>query len=216
MNPSFLVNNLAISLDYDEAIKHSYKNYHNVGLNYINLFRDERITIKLYLLDPAEITPNSDGFLVNPHNHRYNFSTTVLFGSIYNVSFREDRLNPLNNYNPHVYHRFDYQGYQENSSFVHYGKVELEPYNYSIYYPGESYHIDTHAVHSLELTEEKTGLLLIQYRDTILNGTKYYGRTMDAPNACKDDRLYQKYTKSELKDHLIYAVNQMERARVRG
>jgi hypothetical protein len=201
----FLVNNLLSSINERDAVDHSFKNYHNVGVNYINLFRDERLTVKVYLLDPLLIKSNQDGFLVNPHNHRYAFSTTVIFGSVSNINFKEVPKETSVN----IYQRFDYLGYQENSSFTHYGEVGLEVTEDVLYKPWESYLLDEHTVHTLRLSDEPTGLLLIQHMDTQLDGTRYYGRTLDAPDACKEEGLYQRYNVYEMREHLQYILEKV-------
>jgi hypothetical protein len=188
-----------------DAVEHSYKNYHNVGVNYINLFRDERLTVKVYLLDPKAIKSNQDGFLVNPHNHRYAFSTTVLFGSVSNINFQETPKETSVN----IYHKFDYLGYQENSSFNYCGEVGLEIVEDILYKPWESYLLDENTVHTLRLSDEPTGLLLIQHIDTQLDGTRYYGRTLDAPYACKEQGMYQKFNVHEMREHLRYILEKV-------
>ena len=59
----------------DQILENSYRNYHGEGINYICLDRNPRFTLKLYFLPPSSE-------IVNPHDHRYSFSTMLLSGSV--------------------------------------------------------------------------------------------------------------------------------------
>lgn len=67
---------------FDLIKRSSYQSFHAEGLNYVCLARGGERSVKYYFYDEAGDRPH----LVHPHNHRYNFYTTVMRGSI--VDFR--------------------------------------------------------------------------------------------------------------------------------
>lgn len=80
---------LAASLDFEEAARDSFHNFHVAGLDYVCLFRSPRYTAKLYFIGP-DVPHNDDGFLVNPHSHGYAFRQTVLDGMLEHFRFTQD------------------------------------------------------------------------------------------------------------------------------
>lgn len=82
-----LLQGLVASLDPEEAAKHSMLDHHAVGLDYVNLLRTDRLTVKLYVMEPDRIVHavkrRADvAYLVNPHYYAYAFDTVVLAGHV--------------------------------------------------------------------------------------------------------------------------------------
>jgi hypothetical protein len=68
----------------EQVVENSFKDFHAKGLDYICLERSPEFTRKLYLLDgPVSGSPE----VVNPHDHRYRFRTTVRGGVLINHTF---------------------------------------------------------------------------------------------------------------------------------
>lgn len=82
MNLDLMVDNLIQSANWRELAKHSFHRSHAEGVTYVNLFRDERLTVKLYTFCDTEMNPQ--GYLVHPHNHSYNFYHKTLIGAVTN------------------------------------------------------------------------------------------------------------------------------------
>lgn len=67
-------------------IANSFKNFHAKGLDYICLKRTPEHTRKAYFLN-GDVTKLPD--VVNPHDHRYHFNTTVVTGTMSNSQYVE-------------------------------------------------------------------------------------------------------------------------------
>lgn len=188
----FFVRNMIENANPEEGVKHSFNNYHVEGVKYLNLLRSDRLTVKIYLLDPLLIKPNQDGFLVNPHDHRYNFGTTVLFGAVSNIVFHES---PQGN----GWNHFKYQA--DTKEFTPKGEVGLNMTEHLFYTSGQTYYTDIEDIHTLRLSDRLTGLLLLQYND-INSLTNFYGREPESPSSCKEAHLYQRFTVEEYQQWL--------------
>lgn len=69
--------------DPNALAQHSVLNHHANGMDYLCLHRTPELTVKVYLIEKPENA--NDGFLVNPHTHRYDFGTVVLAGALEHV-----------------------------------------------------------------------------------------------------------------------------------
>jgi hypothetical protein len=185
-----LVKNLIDQLDMESCLKNSFKNYHTEGLYYINLFRDEKLTIKLYFMMPGIVQNANSGYLVSPHSHAYNFSTQVLFGEVQHVIFKEDE-------DGRGWHKFTYESNKKpEDRFIYRKEVGLKAVGKSNYYTGEDYYLDTTQVHSLIVPEATiTCLLLHQYADTELNGTQFFSTSPEKPSS---KNAYSTFTEHEV------------------
>ncbi len=70
------------------ALQNSFKNFHAEGMDYICMKRSPTHTIKYYFFD-GDMSQISD--VVNPHDHRYDFNTTVISGSMVDFRYRPCR-----------------------------------------------------------------------------------------------------------------------------
>jgi hypothetical protein len=189
----YMIRNLISNLDIQDCINNSFKNYHTVGLDYVNLLRTDRLTLKLYFIDPSRVQPSQDGYLVNLHNHRYNFSTQVLYGSVSHLLFEETEGKG--------WFRYDYNSdNSKDSRFQFVKQTGLETLEDTLYKQGETYLCDIHQIHTLRLAGEPTCLLLHQYNDIMMDGTKFYSRENTPPTLNSD--LYQRFTTDEIIDYL--------------
>lgn len=78
-----LARQLLGSLELSTSLQHSVLRYHASSVNYLNLLRGSRLTLKLYLLETTQ-----GQWLVNPHSHRYHFDQWLLSGEIENQIFK--------------------------------------------------------------------------------------------------------------------------------
>jgi hypothetical protein len=184
-----MIRNLISNLNIDDCINNSCKNYHTVGLDYINILRTDRLTLKLYFIDPSRVQPSEDGYFINLHNHRYNFSTQVLYGSVSHLLFEEREGND--------WFRYDYNSdNSKDSRFQLVKETGLTIVDATYYESGESYLCDIDQIHTLKLAGEPTCLLLHQYNDIMMDGTKFYSRNNTPPTL--DNNLYQGFSEDEI------------------
>lgn len=167
-----IVANLIDQLNMKSCIQNSYKNYHAQGLWCIDLFRSDKMNIKLFFLFP-DIIKEKD-YLVNPHNHGYNFTTEVLYGSVDHVVFKEKPYDPSIiasvGWKKHTYEWYKPRGEQLTEK----GKVRLAIESCEKYTAGQGYYCDTDVIHSIITTDEPTCLLLCQFSDQSLKGKDIY------------------------------------------
>lgn len=88
-----------ISVQLEEVLRNSYCDFHAKGLDYLCLGRTAEQVHKVYFFDERQLNPE----VVNPHDHRYDFTTRVLAGELVNWRYEETDLN-----DPHgvVHERF--------------------------------------------------------------------------------------------------------------
>jgi hypothetical protein len=77
-----MINKFVVQMD--EVLKNSYQDYHAKGLDYLCLKRTPKETIKLYFFD-GDVSKLPE--VVNPHNHRYDFDTTVIAGEMVDFAY---------------------------------------------------------------------------------------------------------------------------------
>lgn len=195
-----LVSNLISSIDIDEALKSSFKNYHVEGMDYFNLQRRDGLTIRCYSMPANKITLNSDKLLLAPHNHRYNFDTFVLEGEVVNVTFVPCASN-VEGCKTWRRYPFDPEkkkftsDYDKNQSLI----ARMERYG-----EGDSFHITTDEIHSLvhDVTMPLT-LVSFQYADRAI---PTYGYSINgAPTVAPG--FYKPFSKAELNEKLIELYN---------
>jgi hypothetical protein len=187
------VKNLIEQLDMEKCLKNSFKNYHTEGLWYINLFRDLDYTVKLYFMMPGLIANRNNGYLVSPHNHAYNFTTEVLFGSVRHIIMSEQVPQEDNS----QWYKYSYHSSRKpNDRLEFVGRTNLGIESDINYTQGQAYYVDTNMLHSLIVPEhELTCLLLHQYEDKILDGTDFFSVEPVAPSF---KNTYMEYKPSEI------------------
>lgn len=168
--PKEMARNLARRLDLSEAVRHSCMDHHVRGLHYLCLQRRPDLTIKLYVTDPYQISHDHNGFLLNPHDHRYSFHSFVLNGDMENVTFHEDCPDGKNG----QWDRMQWHAEAKTFSLVHPTFLRVE--SVKRYGVGDGYFLEPHELHTIRVNKHRhTALLLFQYADT---------------NADKPGRLY--------------------------
>lgn len=150
-------------LDMDEVLANSYRDFHAKGLHYICLKRTPEITEKLYFFDGDTARL---GEVVNPHDHRYDFTTTCLAGSVRNHLY--SRVHP-NDYQRQAdatsFHRFEWRTpLNGGDGFTLVGKDRLIETSGQLYTPGRGYLSNAEEIHTISV-KQGTVLRLRQYID---------------------------------------------------
>lgn len=161
-------------LNLEKSQQHSQMDHHTVGMDYLNLQRSDKFTLKLYLIE-KDVNHNS-GFLVHPHTHRYEFNTVVLAGSIGNLIFedvgKKPKKSPQELYEDEIAGGGDfgadhYQYTYEDGLIDVPIKTWLNIHTGASagYTVGQSYFIKTDQIHTLVTRGEPTLLCLSQFED---------------------------------------------------
>lgn len=179
--------------DIDTIIANSYKDFHAKGLDYICLQRSENLTRKVYFLDGnAARIPE----VVNPHNHRYPFSTTVLAGA-----YVDHVYYPIIGDSPDArrYQRFNYQTpLNGGNGFTYEGEDDMVIY--------KSYHAERNqsilrgrnTIHTIQMKADQTVLYLEQRADEIPIGHPTQCWVPHGEPKPDTSGLYTKFTHDEI------------------
>lgn len=179
-------------------IQNSYRNFHAKGLDYVCVRRNHDLTVKFYFFDEDCVEA---GEIVFPHNHRYDFATTVLAGGLWNKTWVETRYSDAPPFN-----RFHYRTpLNGGGGFTWDREVKLRGLDCTPYEAGTRYLCPFDAIHTLAQVQRGTVLMLWQYRDTMPVGkpTFAYARSNEPPSL---DGLYDKHTP----DQIIARLRQIE------
>lgn len=205
-NLHLMLKNFVMSATEDN-VKYSYKNFHTKGMTYINLYRSERLTAKLYILKPGEFNLNNMGYLVNPHNHAYNFHTYLLTGEVRNIVFEEnndiyfgeDDLPYDDDSNP-SFNKFTFESkLNGKGEFVFKEKTNLRIDYVEHLIINRSYYLDHKQVHTIFVHPNYLNVLfLVQYHD-VNNKTNFYCQESEPPNL---EGLYLPISCEEYNDNL--------------
>lgn len=142
-----------------EAMDNSFHNFHAKGLDYICLFRSEEYTVKIYILDgDASKLPE----VVNPHDHRYTFRTTVLSGSMIDHHLVRGGSKGL------VYNAFDYlTPLNGGNGFTFRGEERITKIGSLILFPGDKLESAGNKIHTIQMQSDQTIIKLEQFADHI-------------------------------------------------
>jgi hypothetical protein len=170
---------LSERVNLDEVLKHSFRDFHVKGLDYICLRRSFIETWKLYFFDgDASKAPE----VIYPHDHRYCFDTRVMSGVVENVLYGHTAKPEAPRYN-----RFEWLTPLNPgpSGFTFIEECGLEELGRLRYSKGnvELYGMNHKQIHTLRIAATNTVLFLKQYEDVVPIGvpTSTYCRG-DAPS----------------------------------
>lgn len=153
------------TLNVEKVMPNSRIDHHTPGLNYLNLQRSDKFTLKLYLIEG--LNNNNGGYLIHPHSHRYDFNTIVMAGQIRNVVLNDegitDALGDKKGRIPMA--RYDYSheegiGKKPEKTFL-----RLDEELSRVYVRDEGYLLNTTQIHTLETFDMPTLLCLSQFED---------------------------------------------------
>jgi hypothetical protein len=161
---------LLLDLNPQTVAEHSSFNHHVHGMDYLCLHRSDKLTVKLYFIDPARLTARAGEALLVPHTHRYAFESTVLAGSLTHLLF-EERL-PTDG-NVIECERWTYQPegrIRTGGMAKHIRQWNIQTHR-SHHSP--SYWVDTEMIHTLIVPQEPVLLGLVQFADTAPTSNVY-------------------------------------------
>lgn len=144
--------------DIPHLAENSYANHHTAGLFYICLKRTDKETIKIYYM--PDIRNECSGFLVHPHNHRYEFDSILLQGEIEHLRFKENKWGTPWHTNSRL---FKYDSENKEVKFV--GRTNLDLIQHDEVLPGEIYNVKTDEIHTLKMIKGRVIIGLAQYKD---------------------------------------------------
>ncbi len=179
-----------------EICNNSYKNFHAKGVDYICLKRTPTLTTKVYLFN-GDVSTFPE--VVNPHNHRYPFQTRVLHGKIYNKNYvRSDGFQP----NDCLLQEFEWRTpLNGGKGFSWKQESFLKEENQELILNGANYFLSPEKIHTIQILENETALLLHQYEDVIaIDAPTFTFTTKKEPPSL--DGLYEKFSMDELKNRL--------------
>ena len=187
MNARSLFRNLLDQVDLAAAQNASFYNWHAVGFDYLCLHRTPGLTVKLYMNRPGELRPCGNGdYLVNPHDHAYNFDTYVIHGVVTNVMFRPRGLGD--------YVLWDYDGATREATQRENYSWDLKEIMRLRHPAGSSYAMRADEIHTIEVRrDDPVCMLLLQYESTTKR-TRLFTHESTPPSR---DGLYLKPTRNE-------------------
>ena len=198
-----MLDNLLGSINWMEAAKDSYANFHVQGLSYLNLLRTERLTVKLYTFSHVQL--NAQGFLVHPHTHGYNFSHRTMIGRITNHKFAITDRNGWMMYS----FQTPLNGGIGLTKMIPCGLVEVGK---DFCRPRQSYYLDHTEIHTLSTTDAYAAAMLIQYHDIAPgNPTVMFAPADDRPDCSTG--LYHRmdaYTGKRMVEHYQDMLSEAE------
>ena len=181
----------------DQMMENSYQNFHVKGFDYLCLFRTPSWTRKVYFFE-GDITKLPE--IVSPHDHRYNFRTSILLGSCSNSIYLE------NDEYGKVYQEFDWETpLNGGDGFKWVKETRLFERRRDFYVPGDTYFLRHHEMHTIRMHSDETILLLDQYTSLVGDTpTKTFHPEKEPPSL---DGIYEKFTP----DRLLERIEQLDR-----
>lgn len=175
----------------NEIIENSFKNFHTKGFDYICLKRSEEHTRKAYFFD-GDVAKLPD--VVNPHDHRYNFTTTVVSGTMSNSHYEISDAGI-------VYNEFAWNTpLNGGDGFSWVGETRLLETKRIVYANKDRmrmYDMNADEFHTIHVHSDQAIIILDQYEDIVPIGkpTRTFMQEKKAPNL---DGLYEKFTADEV------------------
>jgi hypothetical protein len=186
-------------MNLEEIVSNSYKDFHAKGLHYICLSRNPFSTVKAYFFE-GDITNSAE--VVVPHNHRYDFVTEVLAGTLVDKEYKEvqepnlglalrkaqkwDYMTPLNGGK-------GFQWNKETNLWWHSEKERTK---------GQSLFSPANKIHTINVKSD-TVLLLTQLRDIVPSNEPTAAYSFGTKEAKPDTSgLYKRFTIDEVKSYL--------------
>ena len=186
-----------------QAEANSYMDYHVKGLDYLCLKRSEGLTLKVYFFE-GDVKDLPE--VVNPHNHKYDFTSEVLSGVVENILYRTSVSNPGKNGT--AYQRFDYHsplngggGFSESAK-----ESVLVIRKRTKYHLGNQWKSNATDIHTLRIHSPGTILLLRQFEDVTpidVPTQTFVPEGLPAPSLTG---LYSRFTR----DRIVLRMRQVE------
>lgn len=194
MTPDLLGDIVWDDLNMEDILANSYKDFHTKGFDYLCLHRDRGLTLKVYFFESG-LQDMSE--VINPHDHRYDFTTQCLSGTIRNRWFR-GRAPGVATRDYHAYHAYEWwTPLLGGNGFEYVGTTRLKRVWAQDYTPGEGYFMAHHELHTIQVMEPETCIVLAQYEDKVPEDQPTYTFTKsDEPPSL--DGLYSRFTADQV------------------
>lgn len=185
----------------DDIVANSFRDFHVKGFDYLCLQRSPAETIKVYFFE-GDVTALPE--VVIPHDHRYPFATTVLAGRSRNRRYRRG-MRGLAGARP--YEAFNYLTPLNGGDGFTWAETDwLLEIEDGAYHAGESYSQAADDIHTIQVADGSTVLMLRQLADVVPVGvpTRAYqpeGMRQGPPL----DGLYRQMTA----DHVLKRLSQL-------
>jgi len=173
-------------------IDNSFKNFHAKGLDYICLKRTPEHTRKAYFLN-GDVTKLPD--VVNPHDHRYHFDTTVICGTMSNSRYLESD-------NGVLYQQFEWRTpLNGGDGFTWVKEARLEEITRATHMSGQKYRMMADEFHTIRMHSDQVIIILDQYEDVVAvdQPTLTFMQSDKAPDL---NGLYERFTADDVFDRL--------------
>lgn len=197
----------ALSGDTSTLIQNSYRDFHAKGLDYVCLKRTPDHTVKVYFLD-GDVSKVPE--VVNPHDHRYAFETTVLSGEMLDHRFLRCKRGAVSRLK--VYQAFDYRTpLNGGDGFTFRGEECLTQGPSTHLVVGRKLYTEGTSLHTIQMLRDQTVLVLEQFEDYL---------PVDQPTSCwvakghpapDTSGLYERFTEGQFRDRLIRICQLSER-----
>lgn len=183
----------ALAGDLDKLVAASFKDFHSKGMDYICLKRTPTHTVKIYVIDgDASKLPE----VVNPHNHRYAFRTTVLKGSMLDKRF-------VFGYGGDVFDAFDYRTpLNGGNGFTWRGEETLLEVGLNFLDQGQALFTRPEMLHTISMREDQTIIMLDQYSDSVPESDPTSTWVRKGEPKPDTSGLYSRFTEGEFADKL--------------
>lgn len=184
-----------LAVPMHEVIENSFRDFHVKGFDYICLRRSPKITVKVYFFD-GDVCKLPE--VVNPHDHRYDFKTMCIAGSVENLWFSRQGTVMCDD----VYTRFDYRTpLNGGSGFTFSGTERLRQVNSEVARAGQTYGMRHEEIHTIRMVESETVIALVQYEDAVKIGapTSTWTRDREPPSL---DGLYRRFDADTIRSRL--------------
>lgn len=176
----------------EHLLDDSYRNFHAKGLDYLCLKRTPLMTVKAYFFD-GDVAKLPE--VVMPHNHRYNFLTTVLSGEVMNELYSPGE----GGWEAKTYNQFSYMTpLNGGAGFTYEGEVLLHKVSHISYREGRRYFSLFGDIHTIRIMEPETILVLYQHEDRV---------PIEAPT-----QAYSRDSKEPPSGHGLYDIMTMHHA----
>jgi hypothetical protein len=188
--------------NYDFALANSFKDFHVKGFNSILLSQSPQLTLRLYVARPYQTDLNdrdNDNLLI--HNHRFDFLSQTLYGSMSNISY----VNSERDFGAQNYHFYNYktpiskEGVGSDIEVTNHRVYTLRPE--PKYVPqGNSYFFKKEWFHKIEVPRSFWTVILFSEYSKAEGHECLIGAHKPLPDRISTEGLYGRFTRMELND----------------
>lgn len=156
---------IPVTIDFDQLLENSYRDFHAKGLDYLCLERKPSRTTKVYFFE-GDIRDAPE--VVVPHDHRYSFDTDVLCGALANHTWAEaTETTP----GAEPFERFAYlTPLLGGNGFTWRESTWLTTLGRKLYRAGNGYWSHHAEIHTIQVCDPETIIVLRQYDDQVAVG----------------------------------------------